>query len=412
MTAKRVAILDDEADIRTLVSMALTAAGFTVSEWSNGLALIEELRTGAVDVVICDLLMPDCDGVEFFATLAGLPTRPALILMSGQDARTRQSARSLAHEYGVEVIAEFGKPLDFVELEEVLVQHVANQAEAKPQSYDVDEAIDAGELVVHYQPIFSVSPHRRLALSSVEALVRWEHPSAGLVAPGEFLPQIRSEATWERLTSALLAIVCRQLQIWNAVDFDPRVAINIPPLLLANRELPKLVDEVRLAHGVGPQSLMLELTEESDYTSVLEDKAILMRLKMRGYSIGIDDYGVGHSSLKRLQGGLFDQIKIDRSFVSRADSEDEARSILASTVDLARSLGMSVCAEGVETHEVMLEALRCGCSHLQGFYLGRPVIGEMLEMQFAPDPSVRQPQPQPLERPVTIRRFVGDRRPA
>lgn len=385
MNGHRIAILDDEADIRTLVSMVLSTAGLSSTEWENGLELLAHLRQSPVDVVISDLLMPDCDGVEFFSQLAGLNDPPALVLMSGQDARTRQSARQLANEFGIEVIGEFGKPLDLAALEEAVRGHFGGEAVSEPVSFDVEDALRNGELCAHYQPIFAVTERRRLTLASVEALVRWDHPTAGLTTPDKFLPQISDAGTWERLTREMLRLVSQQLQDWDKVGFTPRVAINIPPLLLANSELPRLVDEVTQAHGIEPHQIILEVTEEGEFASILEDKATLMRLKLRGYSISVDDYGVGYSSLKRLQGGLFDQIKIDRSFVSRADRDAESRNILASTVGLARSLGMSVCAEGVENYSIMCEAVRCGCSHLQGFGLGRPVNGEMLEMQFAPD---------------------------
>ena len=382
---QHVAILDDEADIRTLIGMLLEPSGVSTSQWANGLDLIAHLRETPVDIVISDLLMPDCDGVEFFAELASLPDHPAMILISGQDARTRQSARQLANEYGVEVIAEFGKPLDTAALETVVTTYMAHKAEPQAETFRVEDALQAGELRAHYQPIFAISERRRLSLSSLEALVRWEHPIAGLLSPGAFLPNITAEDTWLDLTREMLSIVCGQLENWHRVGFRPRIAINIPPVLLANRDLPGLIDRVTRAHGVDPHDLVLELTEDSDFSSILEDKANLMRLKMRGYSISVDDFGVGYSSLKRLQGGLFDQVKIDRSFVSRADRDEDARNILTSTVDLARSLGMSVCAEGIENYEIMCEALRCGCSHLQGFGLARPVNADMLEMQFAPD---------------------------
>ncbi|UOM37335.1 EAL domain-containing protein [Acuticoccus sp. I52.16.1] len=393
MTAQRVAILDDEADIRTLTSMILSEAGLVTSVWANGLELIEHLKTSPVDIVVCDLLMPDCDGVEFFAKLSQLEERPALILVSGQDARTRHSARNLAREFGVEVLGEFGKPTEFSLLEACILEHVAQKADTQSSSnHDVEDALRQGELRAHYQPIFAVSEfpdsgRRRVSLSSVEALVRWEHPTAGLLTPGDFLPQISSSETWERLTYEMLGLVCGQAAAWNALGFAPRVAINIPPLLLADRDLPRRIDDVLQGHGIEPAQIVLELTEEEEFSSILDDKAVLMRLKMRGYSISVDDFGVGYSSLKRLQGGLFDQIKIDRSFVTRVDQDAEARNILTSTVGLARSLGMSVCAEGVETYEVMCQAIECGCSHLQGFGLCRPVKAELLEMQYAPDPG-------------------------
>ncbi|RAH96504.1 hypothetical protein DLJ53_31805 [Acuticoccus sediminis] len=392
MTSKRVAILDDEADIRTLLSMVLSSAGLSTSVWGNGLELIDELARSPVDVVVCDLIMPDCDGVEFFAKLAGLEGRPALVLVSGQDERTRQLACALAKEYGVDVIGVFGKPIDFAALEACICEHIG-RLEGEPDDYDIETALAEGQLRAHYQPIFSVSEGRRLSLWSVEALARWEHPVAGLLMPGDFLPRIHSVATWERFTCAMLTLVCEQILTWRQSGFTPRVAVNIPPLLLGNRELPRLIEDITQRHDVDPSQIILELTEEGEFASLLDDKAVLMRLKMRGYSISVDDFGIGYSSLKRLQGGLFDQIKIDRSFVVRADKDEDARSILSSTAALAHSLGMSVCAEGVESYEIMREALSCGCSHLQGYGLGRPINGAMLEMQFAPETGPRAGEP-------------------
>jgi diguanylate cyclase (GGDEF)-like protein/PAS domain S-box-containing protein len=239
---------------------------------------------------------------------------------------------------------------------------------------DLRQCAARGELVLHYQPKIDLATRE---ISGVEALVRWQHPKLGLLAPDSFMPEVERTALIEPVTRWVLNEALRQQSTWREDGFDLTVAVNISAhSLRPNSNLPEVVAELTQTWGTVPKRLTLELTEGA----LIEAPApgILERLDKLGVRISIDDFGTGHSSLSYLQPLPVDEVKIDTSFITNLKADDDVAIIVRSMIDLAHSLGLSVVAEGVENQAAMDLLIEDGCDSAQGFLLGRPSEADAL----------------------------------
>ena len=240
---------------------------------------------------------------------------------------------------------------------------------------DLRRAIDGGELEVHYQPQTSLRSGR---VRGVEALVRWRHPSFGIIHPDQFVPVAESAGLIRPLTQMVLSEAIRHQRDIRLLGYDLDVAINLSVRSVLDVNLPDHIAEVLASYGVPASSLTLEITESSVMADPTRTIGILRRLSGLGASISVDDFGTGYSSLSYLKRLPANEVKIDRSFVAGMLTDDSDRAIVRSTVDLARNLGLSVVAEGVEnvaTWEA-LEAL--GCDYAQGYFVSPPLPADEL----------------------------------
>jgi diguanylate cyclase (GGDEF)-like protein/PAS domain S-box-containing protein len=247
-------------------------------------------------------------------------------------------------------------------------------------------AINQGQLVLHYQPKLDVSRDR---ISGVEALVRWEHPELGLLAPGEFLPLAEQTGLIRPLTSFVVTEALGALRRWRDAGSDLTMAINIAPRSLAD---PGLCGEIagQLAeHGIPPEALELEITESGLMQEPARSLQTLRSLHTIGVKLAIDDFGTGFSSLGRLRDLPVDHLKIDRTFVTPMDSDLYGAQIVKSTIALGQSLGMLVVAEGVEDGEVLTRLSAYGCDAAQGYHIGRPMPAVEFERLLAARPLSR-----------------------
>jgi diguanylate cyclase len=235
---------------------------------------------------------------------------------------------------------------------------------------EMRHAIGADEFELHYQPKFTTVD---LRLAGVEALVRWRHPTRGLVPPGDFIPLAEHTGLIRPLTLLVLRKALRQGRLWREQGLDVAVAVN---LSLANLLDAELVDDVArlLAEEEVPLGrLELEITESMIMTDPERAIATLDKLAAMGIRLSLDDYGTGHSSLAHLRRLPVQELKIDRSFVQHLADEGDDLAIVRSTIDLGHNLGLRVVAEGVEDARSLAELVRLKCDLAQGFHLGRPV---------------------------------------
>ncbi|MDX6581750.1 MAG: hypothetical protein QOI10_934 [Solirubrobacterales bacterium] len=236
---------------------------------------------------------------------------------------------------------------------------------------ELRRALDRGELTVWYQPVIDLETGRPV---SAEALVRWEHPERGLIAPMEFIPVAEETGLIAELGLHVLEQACRQTAAWQRQLGRPLgVSVNVSGRQVSNPAFPTQVAEIVERSGLRPGTLALEITE----TVLMDDEAdspttVLGALHEHGVTLALDDFGTGYSSLSRLKNFPLDVLKIDRSFVSGVETNADDRAIVKATIDMAHAVGLKVVGEGVETTEQGDYLRASGCDQAQGYLYARP----------------------------------------
>ena len=243
-------------------------------------------------------------------------------------------------------------------------------------------AIDDGGLLLYYQPEIDLRTGRLLA---VEALVRWNHPTRGILAASSFISVAEETGLIVDLGRWVMAVACRQMAAWRQryPQFRFTMRVNISPAQLATRNIIRLIADCLHDNDLPGRFLCLEITEHAVMQDVKHAVRALHQLKSLGVSLAIDDFGTGFSSMSQLKQLPVDCLKIDKSFVAGLGTDGGDRAIVDATVRLAESFGLDVVAEGVETVEMVHELLSIGCHRAQGFLLCRPKPASELEAILA-----------------------------
>ena len=237
-----------------------------------------------------------------------------------------------------------------------------------------ERALINNRLHMVYQPKVRL---RDGALTRVEALVRWDDPQFGSVAPSRFVPLAEKHGLIEELTQWGLRTTLRQWLKWCEQGIDTCVAFNISALSLEQLDFPDLVERMCRALDVPTDRLVLELTESATQP-LIKLMDTLTRFRIKGIGLAIDDFGTGYSTLMQLRQLPFTEVKIDRFFVSDAVKSQESRLIVKAVVELAHGLGLTVTAEGVETREQLQSLAELGCDVAQGYLISQPLEPDAL----------------------------------
>lgn len=370
----RLLVIDDEVGIRTLVRRIGRQAGFEVQE--AGAAV--ELRAGlqqAQDVIALDLAMPDIDGIEVIRELAQAGCKARLILISGFDRRVLDTAARLATGLGLNLKGALSKPFSVTDLLALLRAEQqapgGSIARLEVTAAELRRALDAGELVAHFQPQVDFADG---GWRGVEALVRWQHPHYGLIQPAEFIPLAQSEEFAIPVTQRVLELaLAGYSEMVDTAGYDGALAINIPGSALSDVHFPEHVMARIAARGIAHRHIVFEVTETSLANQPTVAADILARLRIKGFNLSIDDFGTGYSSLESLHRLPFTELKIDMQFVQAAETDGVARAIVENSIELAKQLGMKVIAEGVQTAGQWRWLKARGCHLAQGFLVSRPL---------------------------------------
>src|SRR6202051_3461288 len=239
------------------------------------------------------------------------------------------------------------------------------QRERRAMQHELGSAIENNQLKLFYQPQARINGE----VIGFEALLRWEHPTRGRVAPNIFIPLAEENGMIIPIGEWVLKEACRQAASWSQ---PLTVAVNLSPVQFHYSDLPALVLSILLETGLPPHRLELEITEGvlmSDFERAI---GTLRRLKSLGVSIAMDDFGTGYSSLRYLQAFPFDKIKIDKTFVNQLDQNVQSQPIIRAVIGLAHGLALPVLAEGVETTDQLEFLKREHCDEIQGYLIGRP----------------------------------------
>ena len=248
---------------------------------------------------------------------------------------------------------------------------------------ELRRAVESQEFLLHYQPVVLLETGE---LAGFEALLRWQHPVQGTLYPDRFLSTVEGTGLIVPLGKWVFHQACQQAQNWESLSgphANLAVMVNVSPRQFAYPDLVSDVEAALRETGMDPRRLHLEVTESAAMADPERSKHLLARLKGLGISVSIDDFGTGHSSLSRLRRFPVDVVKIDRSFITHMDSDEEARKIVHLIIDFAHTVNLKVIAEGVENtaHRDQLKIM--GCEYGQGYFFSRPVDQEGVERLLA-----------------------------
>ncbi len=373
-------VLDDEAQIGTMVCKVLSLIGIAAQHFIDPLAFLIEIRRSQPSFIILDLALGQSDAVEVIRKLDVLKFPGMVLLISGRDEATLAEIERIGRAHGLWMVPSLRKPFRAAELKARL-QSVSRPETSKPENgtsappegppnsrIDLGIALQGRWLEVWYQPKIDL---RSLAVSGAEALIRARHPERGIVQPVDLLPPA-GDPLYKPLS---IFVAQRTLADWSTISsagHQLKLAINMPASVL---NAPGFVDVVRqlLPADPGFPGLIVEVTEDEIIRDPDWIHEVAMQLRLCNVALSIDDFGSAYASLSRLKDMPFREIKLDRSFVSNCSVDRRKRALCQTVVDLAHSFGATACGEGVETAEELQCLTELGFDTVQGYYFAKPM---------------------------------------
>ena len=381
----QVMVVEDHGFQRRIAVRLLTELGLKqILEGADGLHALEILRKQAVppDVVLVDLDMPGMDGIECISHIAHEHLARSVVVVSALDPALLNTVQTMARAYGLRVLGSVEKPLTRDKLETVLSRfddnagEVPDDAVAEFSVQDLTHALTNGEIVAWFQPQVEFANGKVIG---AEALARWERPDGSVVRPCQFVPIMEREGLANALTERMLEEACRWKQRWDHGGTRIKMSVNVSALALADPSAADRYQSILEGHDIKPEEMILEITESTVMSDAARGLGLLARLRLKGFGLSIDDFGTGYSSLAQLSQIPFTELKIDQGFVLDAHAQPRKRAVVEASLDLARKLGLTTVAEGVESIEDWQMLAELGCDIAQGYLIGRPVPGSELQ---------------------------------
>ncbi len=375
---------DHDFQRHTVVRMLRSLGAREVLEARDGrhaITLMRDALPMIADVVVCDLDMPNMDGMEFIRHLAETESQASLIISSAKERALLSSVEQMANAYGVKLLGVIEKPVTRARLDGLIAKHKAPTPEALTQSqqlaliapsFSLDDILRG--LEYQFEPFFQPKVHIATGqIVGAEALARWRHPEYGIIAPYAFIAPLEHSGNINALTFAMLekaAVACRK---WRAAGLNCNVSVNLSLASLSDTTLADQISNTVKGAGLALNDMTLEVTETIAMTNVAPALENLTRLRMRGFGLSIDDYGTGFSSMQQLTRIPFTELKIDQSFVRGCATNAMLRPIVESSVEMARRLNLKSVAEGIETQDDWDALKAIGCDVAQGYLVSKPL---------------------------------------
>lgn len=385
MNDLRIMLVDDDSGILVLLSRILEKMGYRkLVTFNSGQLALEYLKTNKdnIDIIMSDLNMPEMSGVKLLRHISEQNYSGGIILVSAEDERVLETAKYLAKALSLNILGYLSKPLNKEVLQLLLLKYsqqdieISNSFEETISEKELRSGIDEDRLLMAFQPKISLATNQ---IEGVEALARWNHHTRGLLYPYTFIPLAESCHLIHELTFDVYRKSLSQLKIWMESDYSLKMSINISVNSFSKEGCADFLIKTAEEYNIEPALIILEITENQIMENSLDCVEVLMQLRMQNFGLSIDDFGTGHSSMAQLKNIPFTELKIDRSFVDGADENSSSRSIIESSVDLAKKLKMKTVAEGVETKEEMALVKALGCDQVQGYFVAKPMFGHDLE---------------------------------
>ncbi|WP_366555426.1 EAL domain-containing response regulator [Aquibaculum sediminis] len=380
----RLLAIDDDPAIGRMLELLARNSGFEAKATTDSeefARLAEEWQPTHVSV---DLAMPGEDGLSVLRRLASMGCKARIIILSGLDDPVLGAARAMAEEDGLTVAGVLIKPFSSSKLRALLFDTSETSTVPKPSETDykpkahpavsadsIAQGLNDSHFTLHYQPVINCATGTP---AGFEALVRWSHPQAGLLLPQHFISVAETAGLIDRLSETIVS----QGLMWFSRHFRESELFLAFNLSAHSFHGDSFIDRIAAASksiDIAPERIVLELSDTgrvSDPTTTLN---ILTRLRVNGFQLSIDDFGIGYSSMSELLRLPCTTIKIDRKFVTTAKQSEEAQKIITSITDLGRRLGLRVTAEGVEDEWTLSFLATVGCAYAQGYFIGHPMEG-------------------------------------
>ena len=341
-------------------------------------ALHEVLAVRLPTLAVLAVDRTDSDSLALMNIFAHHHVRPAILLVGVTSPRVMASIKRVAEARGLKVIGTMPRPLDIAQVEELLTLKLA-VAPRIPRA-EVEQALGESELRLLYQPKLAIAAST-VKIQGCEALVRWQHPRRGLLQPRHFLNAFQEYGLMAPLTDFVLTEAVRQASQWRVAGLALDITVNLSTELVQDRGFPARLAVLLQEYDFPARHLLLDVTEATspEGQNLLLD--VFTRLRILGVGLSLDNFGTGQSSLTCLYRMPFSEIKVDHSLIADVPHEREARVIVKAIVTLAHGLGLSACAEGVETSQMLDFVRSTGFDTAQGRFFSEPVVaGEIADI--------------------------------
>lgn len=415
MPAFRALVIDNDDVSRATAVRILERLGATfvmeAADGASALSLVERAHP-FIDLILCDLLMSQHDGIDTLGALAAHSRSSLFVLAGSADTRLLRAAAGAAKRAGISTLRVMRKPLDVGQLQEV-VAALADRgpecqaaSEALPIDYrfsaaEIASGLAAGQFTTFYQAKVSIADRH---ICGAEALIRWRHPVHGLLSANAFMGVAQASDLLDEVFSVAFPTAVADCARWAGAGYQGGISINLPVAVLGARDLPNRLDALVAQKGLTPEHVTLEVTEDGWLHQQDLAREVLTRLRIRGFGLAIDDFGTGYSGLQQLLNAPFNELKIDQSLIRTAPVDGEAELALRSMVALARHLDLTIVAEGVETEAEWDIVAEAGCDQVQGHLIAQPLGAQQFEQLLATSLTV------PIHAQATDRRRTTERR--
>jgi EAL domain-containing protein (putative c-di-GMP-specific phosphodiesterase class I) len=372
----------DPVQRRALIEALAQVGATRVTDVPDGPMALRTLQasfTPRVDVAVIDLDLGGMDGLELLRAIAALKSAVRLIVVGAQPSSVLFSVESLAQAHGVDLLGTIAKPVTSTKLRTLLDNYqppTRAPAGAPGPSFSFAE-VGVGLQKRQFEPFFQ--PKIELATGQVKGLetfARWRHPEHGMLGPSSFIGALEQNNRIDFLDWTMLEMSVERCRRYHDQGIPISISLNLAPETLAHPNFIRQVASTMKRHGVLPDYLTFEMTESAILSFDADFIERLVRLRMMGFGLAIDDYGTGRSNLQILARIPFSELKIDRSFVDGASKKRPLGTVLKSCLGLAHSLDRMSVAVGVETRQDWDFLQGLGCTYAQGYHIANPMAAD------------------------------------
>ena len=381
-----VLVVEDDKFQRLALMQLLKRIGIlNIVPAEDGQQAIEKTKQQSFDIILCDLSMPNMDGLALIHQLGDNNFTGSILLCSAMDESLLRSSTSMAKELKINVLGAMCKPVEPVKLLRNLLKHFEVKQQSSERNFsfeltreDLDNAFTNQQIVPYFQAQVCLKTG---ALLGYEALARWQHPTYGLIPPDSFIALAEKSEQIIELTEIVFRRSIEQLNLLPEALSAVKLAVNISPKNLENDVVQAMIFNLdKKLNSNKKQKITIEVTEQSAIKSMSRALEVLSRFRMHGFNLSIDDFGTGYSTMEQISQLPFNELKIDRSFVSKMDTDTNALIIVESCIRLAKRLKLKTIAEGVENSRQWHLLVRLGCDYCQGYYIAKPEPIERLPL--------------------------------